>query len=341
MRVVINAVIGASVLAAAACDGGGFSLEPLTVDGYGSLDFNPVMAGGELWASAIFFTDYDAHTRSARVTVTPPELAEVSLAEDGDFLVIHPRAAQTGTATVPLTYPEDGYGTFHVELENGSVFDQRFWVEPAVSSSIEVDGVPLSAFPDHTLPGGRLAVFEGERLSLSLRHRAADGKVTLGHDGSTWTADGIQMAELDAVEREYHYDLSLLRYAQAIAAGAATIRAGDASLALDIVPQRTTARLEALGPGATPIDAEHPLAFHLGESPSLVVMAYTEDGRYIFGGSPFIPVVVTSTNVGVVQPRDGQSLSSRIVRLDGYGSGTATVTISFDGQSIDVPVTVE
>jgi hypothetical protein len=343
MRGLINLAVAASTLAAGGCDGGGFALEPLTVEGYGSFDANPVMAGGELWASAIFYTDYDEHTRATRVTVTPPELADVTLVEDGDFLVIHARAQESGTARSPLTYPEDGYGSFHVELESGYSFDQRFWVEPAVSSTIEAAGVPLSYFPERRLPGDRLAVFEGERLSLSLRHRTAEGLVALGHDDSAWSADGIQLAEIemDAYDAYPYYDRSLLRYGQAIAAGSATIRAGSSSLAVDVVPQKTTARIEAIGNGATSFDAAHPLHMNVGESPSLTVFAYTDDGRYIFGGSPFIPVVVTSSDDGVVQPRDGQTVTSRTVRLDGYRSGTATLTITFDGLSIDVPVTVD
>ncbi len=343
MRRLIDVVVAASVLGAGACDGGGYHLQPLTVEGYGSLDANPLMAGGELWARAVIFTDYDAFTRATRVTVTPPELADVTIDETGDLVVIHPRAEQTGTATSPLTYPEDGYGWLHVELDNGDRFEQTFWVEPVVSTTIEVEGVPLSAFPEDTLPGERLAVFEGERLSLSLRHRTAEGIVALGHDGATWSAEGIQLADVEAgVYDDYDiYDRSLLRYAQAISAGSATIRAGSSSLALDIVPQKTTARIEAIGVGPAPFDADHPLHMNVGESPSLTVFAYTEDGRYIFGGSPFIPVVVTSTDDDVVRPRGGQTLTSRTVRLDGYRSGTATVTISFDGRSIDVPVTVD
>lgn len=337
----LQRIVAASALVAAGCDGGGYDLVPLTVESWGSLDANPVMAGGELWTWPAVYTDYDGHTVATNVSVTPPELADVSLEEGGKYVVIRPASPSGGTA--PITYPEDGYGWIHVEVQGGYAFDRRFWVEPVVSSAIEVEGVPLSYFPERRLPGDRLAVFEGERLSLSLRHRTAEGIVALGHDDATWSAEGIQLAEIETSTYDSYetYDRSLLRYGQAISAGSATIRAGTSSLALDVVPQKTTARIEAIGIGPTSHDAQHPLTLRVGESPSLTVMAYTDDGRYIFGGSPFIPLIVTSSDDSVVHPRDGQTLTGRTIRLDGYGSGTATVTISFDGQSIDVPVTVE
>jgi hypothetical protein len=331
--------IVAVALLAGACGEAGYDLVPVTSEHYASLEMNPVMAGGELWAWPAVYTDYDGHARATRVSVTPPELAEVSLVDDGRFVVIRPSAVQQGTLPAPV--PEDGHGWIHVELGSGVTFDRTFWVEPRVSSSIEVEGVPLSAFPERRLPGERLAVFEGERLPLTLRHRAADGTVVLGHDDTTWSAEGVQLAEAGAPAMDDQIDWSLRRHARAISAGEASIRAGGASLALDIVPQRTTARVEVIGAGASRFGAEHPIQLAVGGSLWLNVMAYTADGRYIFGGPPFVPVVVSSTDYGVAALENGPTSTSRSIRISGYGSGTATLTIGFDGQSINVPITVE
>lgn len=319
-----------------ACGPGAYDLEPLTVDSecY-SLDC-PLLAGGEVVTRPVFYSDITELVRAKSVSVSPPELAEATV--DGEYIVIRP-AAISGGAEPGGAAPNEG--AIHVTLPDGSEFHRTFSVQPRLSTAVLPDRkrVPIDLFPERRLPGERLAMFDGDALVVIAEHRTVDGQRLLGHDTTSWSADGVQLASLDAAFGDY--DQELVRRVRALAPGAATVAFGSASLPLDIVPPRTAARLEAIHRYAESIEAGANIRSSAGGSVTVRLLAFASDGRYIYGGPPFLPVTVTSSDPSIVAAAEREIYPDRDVRLEGYRSGTATVTLSFDGLSIDVPITVD
>lgn len=336
MRATLALIIGTIATIGLGACGGNYDVMPITADDecY-SLDC-PLMAGGELRAYPVFNSDVTEIVHPVRVTVSPPELADVTL--DGDVLVI--RAAEMASGTEPsATLP--GYGELHVELENGNDFYRTFNVEPRATTAVVPDRnrVPLDLFPERRLPGERLAMFDGDALVLIAEHRAIEGQRLLGHDGTVWASEGVQLASLEPAYGDY--DQELVRRVRALVPGAATVGFGSAALPLDIVPPKTAARLEVINRYAQSIEAGSNIHSSAGGGVTVRLLAYAADGRYIYGGPPFLPVTVTSSDPSIVAAGDREIYPDRDVWLEGYRSGTATVTVSFDGLSIDVPVTVD
>jgi hypothetical protein len=322
------------VVLVVACGDGGFDVEPVTADyECSSLDC-PILAGGELVARAVSFSDYTAGEVAQSVTVEPPELATATI--DGDYIIIHTVPIAAGTEPAAAA---PGLGTLHVTLVDGRDFYRTFSVEPRFTTAIVPDRrhVPLDAFPERRLPGEGLAMFDGESIVVYAEHHTVDGRRLLGHDDAMWSADGVQLAEASSPYTEL--DVALLRGVRGLATGAASVSLGTATLPLDIVPPHSAARLEIAGYTAT-YPAGASLHTHVGGSTSVRVLAYTADGRYIHGGPPFLPITVTSSDPSIVSGVAAAG-SDRSVELTGYGSGTAIVTLSFDDVSIDVPFTVE
>jgi hypothetical protein len=318
----------------AACESGGYDLEPVAADSECYTLDCPLLAGGEVLARAIYFTDYDGLARAESVDVSPPELATVTI--DGEYIVIRPAALAAGA--VP-SIESSGYGTFHVTLVDGSDFYRTFLVAPRASTAVVPDRtrVPLELFPGRKLPGERLAMFDGEAMVVYAEHRTVDGQRLLGHDDSTWTSEGVQLADIEGAS---DIDHALVRRVRGLATGAASVSLGGATLPLDIVPPHTTARLE-IASYAAAYPANTVIYTSALASTTIRLLAYASDGRYIHGGPPFLPVTVTSSDPSIVAAGDRGIAADRQVELTGYRSGTATVTLTFDDLSIDVPVTVE
>lgn len=323
-------------LVMAAC-GGSYDLEPLSRESYASLD-TPVMAGGETVARPVFYSDVTELLIATGVRVSPPDLAEVSLDGDGRYVVIRPPAPSAAPGPGPSTLTP-GHGTLHVTLDSGAVFERAFSVAAVASTTILPQRVPVAAFPARRLPGERLAVFEGEELLLTAHHRDVDGSPVLGHAADTWTGDNVQLVELD--EDNSSVDRALLRLVRPIGPGPAQVRLGTATLPLDVVPARTTVRLELVrdyDDSATPLTELRIVAGHYVR---VIVLAYAEDGRFIYGGPPYIPLGVTSSDPGVIALDERQpARSDRAVAFRTDAVGAATLTFSFDGASLELPVVV-
>jgi hypothetical protein len=335
MRATLALILTIGTIGLGAC-GGSYDVMPITADDecY-SLDC-PLMAGGELRTYPVFNSDITEIVHPIRVTVSPPELADVTL--DGDVIVI--RAAEIPGGTEPsATLP--GYGELHVELESGGDFYRTFDVKARATTAVVPDRnrVPLDLFPERKLPGERLAMFDGDALVLIAEHRSIDGQRLLGHDGTVWASDGVQLATLEPAYGDY--DQELVRRVRALVPGAATVAFGAASLPLDIVPPKSVARLEVINRYAQSIEAGSNIRASAGGGVTVRLLAYAADGRYIYGGPPFLPITVTSSDPSIVDVGDREIYPDRDIWLTGYGSGTATVTLSFDGLSMDVPVTVD
>lgn len=320
----------------AACGPGAYDLEPLTVDDECYTLDCPLLAGGELVTRSVFYSDITELVRAKSVSVSPPELADATV--DGEFIVIRPAAIGGGGEPWAAASNE---GAIHVTLADGSEFHRTFSVQPRFSTAVVPDRnrVPIDLFPERRLPGERLAMFDGEALVVIGEHRAIDGQRLLGHDATSWTSDGVQLASLEAAYADF--DPELVRRVRALAPGAATVSLGSASLPLDIVPPRTAARLEVINRHAQTIETGAMIRSAAGGGVTVRLLAYAADGRYIYGGPPFLPVTVTSSDPSIVAAGDRVIYPDRDVWLEGYRSGTATVTLSFDGLSIDVPVTVD
>jgi hypothetical protein len=149
----------------------------------------------------------------------------------------------------------------------------------------------------------------------------------------------VQLAELAPTYGEL--DASLVRGVRGLAVGEARVSLGSATLPLDIVPPRTAARIEAVDRNAQSIEAGSAVRTYVGGNTTVRILAFAADGRYIYGGPPFLPVVVTSSDPSIANVGDRAISADRDLSIAGYGSGTTTLTVSFDGLSIDVPVTVD
>jgi hypothetical protein len=319
-----------------ACGPGGYDLEPITVDDECYTLDCPLLAGGEVFARAIYFTDYDQLVRARSVSVAPPELATASV--DGEYIVIRPAAFRAGTDPY---VGDPAYGVLTVTLPDGAEFERTFTVAPRFATSVVPDRnhVPMDLFPERKLPGERLAMFDGEAVVVYAEHRTIDGQRLLGHNDDGWTAEGVQLAEIQASYGQA--DTALVRRVRGLATGTGSVALGAATLPLDIVPPRSAARIDIVNPHASSIAAGSMVHAYVGSVTTVRVLAYAADGRYIYGGPPFLPVVVTSSDPSIVRLDDRAITADRDLRLEGYGSGTATLTVSFDGLSTDVPVTVE
>lgn len=331
--------LGTVMIFLVACGPGAYDLEPLTVDSECYTLDCPLLAGGEVVTRPVYYSDVTELVLAKSVSVSPPELAEATV--DGEYIVIRPAARASMTGGVEPSAAAPNEGAIHVTLADGSEFHRTFRVEPRFSTAVVPDRnrVPLDLFPERKLPGERLAMFDGDALVVIGEHRTVDGQRLLGHDATSWTSDGVQLATLDAAYGDY--DQELVRRVRALAPGAATVAFGSASLPLDIVPPRTAARLEVIHRYAQSIEAGSNIRSSVGGGVTVRLLAYAADGRYIYGGPPFLPVTVTSSDPSIVAAGDREIYPDRDVWLEGYRSGTATVTLSFDGLSIDVPVTVD
>jgi hypothetical protein len=330
----MRAIIAIPMLLAA-CGPGGYDLEPITVDSECYTLDCPLLAGGEVLARAVYYSDYTERVRARSVTVSPPELATATV--DGDYIVIRPAAMTGGTDP---SVASTNFGVLTVTLPDGAEFERTFTVEPRYSTSIVPDRnhVPMELFPERKLPGERLAMFDGEALVVYAEHRTISGHRLLGHTDDAWTADGVQLAEIQASYGEA--DTALVRRVRGLATGTGSVSLGAATLPLDIVPPATTARIEALHPTATSF-GDVAIQTYVGGGTTVRLLAYAADGRYIYGGPPFLPLVVTSSDPSIANLGDRAISADRDLYIEGYGSGTTTLTVSFDGLSIDLPVTVE
>jgi len=325
----------AAIALLAACGGVDYDVEPLAAESYASLE-SPLAADSETIARPVAYSDVTALLVARTISVSPPDLAEASLDRNGRDIVIRPLAdpASPGSGSSPSPPRQ---GSLLVTLDSGVQFERAFTVAPRETTQVVPHLVPLEAFPARKLPGERLAVFAGAEVLLRAEHYTADGVRLLGHTRDAWTADNVALAELD--ETYGDLDRALLRLARPIGPGPAHVSLGAATLPLDIVAPRTTARLGlalAYEPSDVPLRELRVIA---GGYVALYVLAYAEDGRYIYGGPPVIPLTITSTNPTViaVADRDGPG-PDRLVRFATNAVGTATLSFSFDGTSIELPV---
>lgn len=326
----------AGLLVMAAC-GGAYDVQPFGTESYASLD-QPMMAGSTVYAWPVYYSDVTELLRAETVTVSPPDLAEVTLESAGRVLAIRTRElAAPGTEPAGIA---GNTGTLHLTFAEGGWFDRAFTVLPGASSALVPSGVPLAAFPERKLPGERLAIFQGEELFVTLMHYSADGTHLLGHTDDAWTGDNVQLSELEPTYDGL--DISLMRLVRPVGSGPAYISVGSATLPLDIVAPRSTARL-ALAQYYEHNAGESlaPLTTLPGHHTTLTVLAYAADGRFIYGGPPYLPVVATSSDPSIVDiDTTSPQRASRILSVVAHQTGTATIRIEFDGQVTDLPVTV-
>lgn len=326
------------VILLAACGPGEYEVEPLTTDyDCPTFDHCAVMAGGELFARPILYTDVGEWLSVKSVAVEPADVAEVTV--EGDYIAIRPAPLSPGTEPSPIS---GNYATLRVTLHDDYEFYRTFTIAPRATTSItpDRDRVPLDAFAERKLPGERLAIFTGDSLLLIAEHRAADGSRLLGHTSDTWTGEGVQLAELP--DNNYSsYDRELMRAARAGALGPAAVNFGTSTLALDVVSSGSTARLEVINHSNVLLGDARPLNVSAGSAVQVQLLAYAPDGRYIYGGPPYFPVTVTTSDPSIADLEGRTIYADRNVWLKGYRSGTATLTFHFDGLTIDVPVSVE
>lgn len=312
------------VLLVAAC-GGSYDAEPHIADFECTTFDCPMVAGGEVLANPIYASDYTTTVTASDVAVTPSDLADVRL--ENNVIVLHPRAV---TGTAPSAGGGDRGTLAFTVADSGERFERPISVAPAATTTVvpyEFE-LPSVYMPARLYAGGRMAMFLGGSLVVVAQHRASDGQRLLGHGLEQWTLSGPgELAE--GAPSDDLSDSALVRWIRPTDLGEVTVSAGGVDLVLEVLPPRSTARLELERFGF----AVSSLDLMASEVASVDVLAFASDGLYIQGGT--VSVSVTDSSIVEVSAGD-----RGYVNLRGHRSGTANVTIELDGVTTQFQVTV-
>jgi hypothetical protein len=321
------------VLGLAACGPGVYDVQALATDDSPPVWARPLLSGGETIAYPVFYSDVEEWHVPLVAFTTPPDLAEVVI--DGRYLRIRPPALPS--SSVPAA--RQASGTLGVRVD-GALIEVPITVAARATTRLVVSGVPYGEFPSRELPGQRLAVFQGDGMLVIAEHYTDDGERLLGHTDEAWSGEGVAMAEIP----EPHHlgrDYALMRRVRPLGPGPASLAHAGATLAFDVVEPRTTARLELAWQSYQASSDRTVLRLRPGNFATLGVHAYAEDGRFIYGGPPYLPLVITSSDPAVIEVEDREATILRQQRLVARGVGTAVITVQFDGVTSELPVAVE
>jgi hypothetical protein len=305
----------------AACGEGSYGAEPRAVESECSTLDCPLAAGGEVLVDPVFYGDVLELIGVTDAWVTPAGVADVQLV--GNVIVVHPHAPpavvpQSGGGGPVLGYTAERGGTFEFPISIAAIATTTVapyeWELPSVTRR------------ERLFAGNRMAAFVGDSLAVVAQHRAANGQRLLGHGFEHWSITGPgELIELSG-DVAVNTDVALIRRVHATSAGQLAIDVGGAPFVVDVVPPRSTARLEL---GQTSV------GIMVNEMTSVAVAPFTADDHYIHGGT--ITVTIDDPSVASADV----SGSRNAVQLVGLKQGSTTATITVDGTSATLPIDVD
>lgn len=270
------------------------------------LEMCPLAVGTDVMVSARGYSDVDELEVYKDAYVAPPGLVRLEPI-DSNLLVVHPLEVGTGVIGATIGRGESEH-VVELEIRVAAIASTRI----AARSSLLSD-----AFPDAAYPAGKLALFSGTTLHLHADHRDSTGQHLLGHGVESWTSEGGQLL---VPPRDNGFDPGLDRDLLAGPPGVVRVSADElGALEIDVVAPGATASL-ALTTSRLRVAPNEMSGTH--------VLAMTADGTPIVGPAPDFAVTSSDPHVLRIEDIDPADHAFRFV---GQASGTATVTITFDG----------
>lgn len=270
---------------------------------------------------------------------------------------------QTGTDWVKVRGLAAGTATLSVTGASGTEDSIELEVRAIGSTQIEVIPWDPLVRLDNSLWSGGVALLTNSNTRAFALHKDASGGTLSGYGAVDCAAEeGLRAVRAD--------DSDFLTLTSGDTKGAFALTCGESSMDVSVVGEEDVASLalysqtDNLGP-ATP---ETPLELEAGRNFIMHVPAYTADGTYVIGAGAE-PIHVTSPEGSVVtisvdpvtaaaeaeaaaeeseeeDAGQGQADLARILAngrafiIDANGLGDTTVTVTWAGQTVEIPVTV-